>query len=106
MKRSKKHSTYNDEQADINESDLNFNDYEQEYEQDYEDDFDNFDDFDDLNDFKENTTNKKELKKEYYVKGADLIAEIKKYQDSKKTSKDGRGFVSEELRLNDFKNLY
>lgn len=33
---------------------------------------------------------KKKRKKEFYVKGADLRAELQKYQDSKKTSPDGR----------------
>jgi hypothetical protein len=33
---------------------------------------------------------KKERKKEYYVKGADLVAEIRKYQISKKEDADAK----------------
>ena len=47
-----------------------------------------------------------EAKKEYYVKEEDLIREIKKYQDSKKESKDGKGIISEELRYYDSKDMH
>ena len=40
---------------------------------------------------------KKNKKKEYYVKGSDLKEEIRKYQESKKNSPDGKGEISEEL---------
>jgi len=40
-----------------------------------------------------------EKKKEYYVKAEDLINEIRKYQESKKNSKNGKGIISEELGL-------
>ena len=39
---------------------------------------------------------KKPREREYYVKGADLIAEIKKYQDSKKADAEARGVPLEE----------
>lgn len=39
---------------------------------------------------------KKPREREYYVKGADLIAEIKKYQESKKTDAEARGVPLEE----------
>ena len=37
---------------------------------------------------KDQNLGKRNKSKEYYVKGADLIAEIKKYQDSKLTNPD------------------
>lgn len=39
---------------------------------------------------------KKPREREYYVKGADLIAEIKKYQESKKADAEARGVPLEE----------
>lgn len=39
---------------------------------------------------------KKPREREYYVKGADLIAEIKKYQDSKRADAEARGVPLEE----------
>ena len=74
-----------------------------------------FDDYDiDEDEFEDNyqyeleqaRADKKNKKKEYYVKGADLKEEIRKYQESKKNSPDGKGKISEELRIHDFKNMY
>ena len=69
------------------------------------DDFD-FDEFD--KEFEEESSNEsqKDKKKEYYVKKADLVAEIQKYQDSKKNDPNGRGKVSEELRSYDHEDLH
>ena len=57
---------------------------------------------------------KKERKKEYYVKGADLVAEIRKYQTTKRADAERRGVEYDEgvrrnfrrTWFNDFKNLY
>lgn len=57
---------------------------------------------------------KKERKKEYYVKGADLVAEIRKYQTTKREDAEQRGVEYDDgIRsyfrrtwFNDFKNLY
>lgn len=69
---------------DFNDDDFNEDDYNDVYEDEYGDeDFD--DDFEsDIKTVKPDT----EKKKEYYVKGSDLIAELKKYQESKKNSPD------------------
>lgn len=61
----------------------------------YDDYYSNTEDlFDDINE-EERLANelkeeKKKRKKEFYVKGADLKAEIQKYHDSKKLNEDGR----------------
>jgi hypothetical protein len=41
----------------------------------------------------------KEKRKEYYVKAEDLIAELRKYKESKAKSPDGKGKISEELGI-------
>ena len=40
---------------------------------------------------------KKRKSKEYYVKGKDLIEQIRKYQQSRKKDPEGKGYISEEL---------
>lgn len=40
---------------------------------------------------------KKRKSKEYYVKGKDLIQQIRKYQQSRKKDPEGKGYISEEL---------
>ena len=52
---------------------------------------------DDLFKDEEHGLSKKERKKEYYVKGADLKEELRKYHASKANSEDGKGYISEEL---------
>ena len=76
--------------------------------QDFDDeelDFD-FEEFD--KEFEEAEANalQKDKKKEFYVKKADLIAEIQKYQDSKKNDPNGKGKISEELRSHDHEDLH
>lgn len=46
-------------------------------------------------------TKKKRKQEEFYVKGADLIAEIKKYQESKREDAESRGVpYSERIGVN------
>lgn len=89
-KNRKKNNDYEDIEENSYDNDLDYNsdddiefDDDDRYEPDYGDELE--DDFDDLPDKSE-----KPNKKEYYVKGSDLIAEIKKYQDSKKNDPEGR----------------
>jgi hypothetical protein len=55
-----------------------------------EDEFSDLYDSDDIWKDEDSAPSKKERKKEYYVKGADLKAELKKYHDSKKESENGQ----------------
>ena len=48
----------------------------------------------------ESIKKKKPKEREYYVKGADLIAEIKKYQESKQKDAENRGVPLEERKRN------
>ena len=78
-----------DEEDSINELDddkeLNFDDFEE---------FDDFEDFEDdiynkfENELERAKREKKEKRKEFYVKGSELKEEIRKYQESKKNSPD------------------
>ena len=47
-----------------------------------------------------------ERRKEYYVKAEDLAEEIRRYQESKRQSPDGKGVISEELRPDDHEDLH
>jgi hypothetical protein len=55
----------------------------------YNSDFETFDD-EYKSSLKKSEPKKKPKEKEYYVKGADLIAEIKKYHESKKADAEAR----------------
>ena len=44
--------------------------------------------------------------KNYYVKSEDLVNEIRKYQESKKNDPEGKGIISEELRINDNEDMH
>ena len=71
-----------------NESNSRFDEYdidENEFEDDYQ------------YELEQAKADKKNKKKEYYVKGSELVEEIRKYQESKKNSPDGKGKISEEL---------
>ena len=62
-----------------------------ELENEYEnDEFSDLYDNDDIWKDENSAPSKKERKKEYYVKGADLKAELKKYHESKKESENGQ----------------
>ena len=74
------------------------NSFDDEKYDDYDENSDEEDFFDD-EDLKEKSNQLAEKKKEYYVKAEDLINEIRKYQESKKNSPDGKGKISEELGL-------
>ena len=85
---------YNDDEK-IND---NYNDFDEELNNDFDEELDN-----ELDEELDNELNKYKLSKkkkprerEYYVKGADLIAEIKKYQDSKRADAEARGVPLEE----------
>ena len=85
---------YNDDE-EIND---NYNDFDEELNNDFDEELDN-----ELDEELDNELNKYKLSKkkkprerEYYVKGADLIAEIKKYQDSKRADAEARGVPLEE----------
>lgn len=62
-----------------------------------------------LNKFEEQKK-KRPRDRQFYVKGADLIQEIRKYQESKKLDaekrgvplEEGQGIISEQLRNNDY----
>lgn len=91
------------------ESSLNdendFNDEDDEFK--FDDDIDDFDDiFDDDEKSEKASPLTKEKAKEFYVKKDDLIREIRKYNESKSTTPDGRGIISEELRTDDNENLH
>ena len=86
-----------------NENDFNDDDEEFKFDDDI-DDFDDLFDDDEKNDKASPLT--KEKAKEFYVKKDDLIREIRKYNDSKSTTPDGRGIISEELRTDDYEDLY
>ena len=64
-----------------------------------------FDDEEEDIDYKDRPPTKQE-KKEYYVKTADLIEEIRKYQESRKSSPDRKRIYFRRIRNNGFKNLY
>lgn len=49
---------------------------------------------------------KKNKKKEFYVKGSELKEEIRKYQESKKNSPDRKRKNFRRTWFNDFKDLY
>lgn len=74
-----------------------FNEDERYYEDDVEideeyqdEEFSDLYNNDDLWKDDDSAPSKKERKKEYYVKGADLKAELKKYFESKKNSENGQ----------------
>lgn len=69
---------------------------------DYDDFIENYD-----KDYKKDQVRlTKEKKKEYYVKAEDLMNELKKYKESKASSPDGKGKISEELRTYDHEDLH
>ena len=68
----------------------NYNDFDEELDNELDEELDN-----ELNKYKL-SKKKKPREREYYVKGADLIAEIKKYQDSKRADAEARGVPLEE----------
>lgn len=77
---------YNDDE-EIND---NYNDFDEELDNELDEELDK-----ELNKYKL-SKKKKPREREYYVKGADLIAEIKKYQDSKRADAEARGVPLEE----------
>lgn len=92
MRRSTR-NTFNDTDDEFNDDSLNTEDSlsNDMYEADIYDDEEFLDDFDREKDLEaELKEEKKNRKKEFYVKGADLKAELQKYHDSKKTSPDGK----------------
>ena len=91
------HDLYDEINDNNNDGDSRFNEYnidEDEFEDDYQ------------YELEQAKADKKNKKKEFYVKGSELKEEIRKHQESKKNSPDGKGKISEELRINDFKNMY
>jgi hypothetical protein len=80
-----------------NETDNLFNENEEIYsgEDYYNSDFDTLED-EYKSSLKKSEPKKKPKEKEYYVKGADLIAEIKKYHESKKADAEARNVPLEE----------
>ena len=104
-KASKEDYDINNEENELNELDDNSLDEQNDKFDDFDEEFDE-DDFDDLfKDDKKQPSNF-EKTKEFYVKKEDLINEIRKYNESKKTSPDGKGIISEELRYYDHEDLY
>ena len=97
-KRSQKDFDNDDDMFEENESFLDDDSFDDEKYDDYDEDGDEEDFFED-EDSKEKSNQLAEKKKEYYVKAEDLINEIRKYQESKKDSPDGKGKISEELGL-------
>lgn len=96
MGRKKKNSTLQkDNQLDIYES-------ENEYS---EQNYDQYDEQDILKQFQYNQEDfaaqmtKKRRSKQFYVKGKDLIEQIRKYQQSMKTDPEGKGYISQQLGL-------
>lgn len=81
---------YNDDE-EIND---NYNDFDEELDNELDNELDEELD-NELNKYKL-SKKKKPREREYYVKGADLIAEIKKYQDSKRADAEARGVPLEE----------
>lgn len=76
------------------------------YMDDYSDELYEDEEFDEFLDEDKNDKPLAEKKKEYYVKADDLINEIRKYQESKKQSEDGKGVISEELRIDDIEDMH
>ena len=108
MPRKKKKITQN-EQLDINSTQQldeqlanQFND-DQMNDQSYDSNFQDQDEIDYLSQLqKEDQQLAKQMKKqrrskEYYVKGKDLIEQIRKYQESLKNDPEGKGYISEQL---------
>lgn len=110
FKRKKKKSTHEKEFDFDLENEINDQlDSDNFYDEDEDEDYDYSDEIFDieLNETIKNNDNDNQIKtKDFYVKKEDIIAEIKKYNDSKLSSPDGQGIISEELRYNGHENLY
>lgn len=83
-----KHNKYNDSDSEFNEN----MDDELELELDIEDEFEDDYDLSDDSEFQKTKKTRRRTKStdEYYVKGAELIAEIKKYHESKRKDAEAR----------------